>query len=357
MKRRSLERNAFTLIELLVVMAIIAVLIGLLLPAVQKVREAAYRTECKNNLKQVALAAVHHDTTIGYLPTGGRFLTPPAVNPMIPNAANKSSRYYGAETTTDTNPQQPVSGKKQQWSWSYQLLPYVEQDNLWQLNQSQGNNPQTDGIVTGIPVMVLNSPVRLFSCPSRRVAAAKPSGNVSVFPMDYAMNGGFADFVNNAYVLNFNGVAAPQMVFTSGNAITATVQPIKIGNIPDGSSNTILISEKYTPVGVDSMINEVGDSQGAFYFYNPDTVRFANSQPSQDTTSPTSAFATNTTVPQSPQPNTQYPVYPFGSAHSAAMNAAFADGSVRTIRYSVELDVLKKACGRNDKLTYNLDDL
>ena len=81
--------------------------------------------------------------------------------------------------------------------------------------------------------------------------------------MDYAMNGGFADFVNNAYVLNFNGVAAPQMVFTSGNAITATVQPIKIGNIPDGSSNTILISEKYTPVGVDSMINEVGDSQGA----------------------------------------------------------------------------------------------
>src|SRR5262245_29876640 len=101
----SKRRSAFTLIELLVVIAIIAVLIALLLPAVQKVREAAARTQCSNNLRQIGLAVHNHHDALGYLPPWGfDFITAPPGNP------------YGSQT--------------QGHSALGQLLPYVEQDNV-----------------------------------------------------------------------------------------------------------------------------------------------------------------------------------------------------------------------------------
>src|SRR4051812_3073947 len=140
---RTRSRPAFTLIELLVVIAIIAILIGLLLPAVQKVREAAARTVCMNNMKQMGIGLHSCHDANGYFPSGG----------------------WGGNWMGDPG---RGSGKRQPGGWIFSILPYVEQGSIYELG-----GPGT----TAINAQKCGMPIKLFCCPVRRQPEAVANSN------------------------------------------------------------------------------------------------------------------------------------------------------------------------------------
>src|SRR5581483_9577315 len=141
MTSRYCDRRAFTLIELLVVIAIIAVLIGLLLPAVQKTREAAARVKCQNSLKQIALACHSYESALGTLPRSG----------------SRTNLLHGNLGPGCCGPDDA------RWSWLARALPYLEQQPLYDLGQLAADPPLSCNANT---LRVVATPVPLFRCPS-----------------------------------------------------------------------------------------------------------------------------------------------------------------------------------------------
>ena len=217
MVSRHSKKRAFTLIELLVVIAIIAILIGLLLPAVQKVREAAARMSCSNNLKQWALALHSFHDANGQLPYGS---SPAGV---VPNAVTGS---WGP-------------------SWMVWLLPYVEQAPMYsQLDMKQGfwNNPQNNIALNGFAPKILVCP----SSPLPNIIVGDNTAQgVPNNPTNYVGIAGATNDPAQRYIWGGPAGNLAYNIANGGGVLTgAGAGQIKLTTIPDGTSNTLVISEQ-----------------------------------------------------------------------------------------------------------------
>jgi prepilin-type processing-associated H-X9-DG protein len=322
------------MVELLVTIAIISAVIGILLPAVQSARESARRAQCRNQLRQIALALLTYHNSHNKFPYGGW-----------------GFNWVGVP--------ERGAGPRQPGGWVYSVLPYLEERDLYDLGMGQIGTAAFESYSQR-----LRMPLCLFVCPSRRLCSPwpiadqysyarrpRPFGDVTVVARgDYAINGG------TSHIINLGGPAdlqqgddvkywqnAPNAGKFSG--ISHLRIAVAASSIADGTSKTYLIGEKHlNPVSYETGMSP-GDNESLYAGYNTDLHRFAGVIESIKVGAPPYAQLLND---HATLDNNIAGSVRFGSAHSAGVNMAYCDGSVRFVEYDVGSDVHFRAGHRMD---------
>lgn len=360
--------TAFTLVELLVVIAIIGVLVGLLLPAIQAAREAARRSQCQNNLKNIALAFENFENTNRMFPTGG---------------LDYLNSGYGLEQNVENG--RPLGPEKQGLGWPFQLLPFIEQTAAQQITTTK----ELSQVV-----------MALYACPSRRPPSTMYSNafNMVIATMDYAgaqpctysastttvpgtkydpttaiplteasfaklfpsFYGGIAGNTAPADNKVYDGVIIRSAwKYQSRNPTTGAILGKFLNNVPrkiepsdvsDGLSNTLMVAEKYVRTDAyQGGMNYNSDDRGWSDGYDADIMRSTCFPPLGDG----DAMGFDSKLgrmfgDRGPWPfGGSYNVIHFGAAHSGGLNSAFADGSVHFINFDIDVVIFNSLGTRN----------
>jgi prepilin-type N-terminal cleavage/methylation domain-containing protein len=341
-----LKKAGFTLIELLVVIAIIAILIGLLLPAVQRVREAASRMKCTNNLKQLSLACLQYHDAKGYLPPGGMSDEPPI---------GTGGGFYGS-------------------SWVVFILPFIEQDNIFRGMTFTGSSGWGGASCTNNLNLTADRPLSVLLCPSSTVGSLTEPGNtyngtaqpVNHYPgISGAVPGLIPGFNERRYFTNGGATGCCSGgIAGGGGTLTPGLGRITLTAIKDGTSNTLLIGEQndelttldgskrnwgtgllhgfqigyFTTRKPDGGMAIWGDART----FNMTTIRYQINQKSGWPNYP--GDCANTGVCENVGTNV-----PLNSSHIGGINAARCDGSVSFLRDSTSLATLAQLSTRDDR--------
>jgi prepilin-type N-terminal cleavage/methylation domain-containing protein/prepilin-type processing-associated H-X9-DG protein len=303
-----MRRKGFTLIELLVVIAIIAILIGLLLPAVQKVRDAAARMSCSNNLKQLGLASHNYHGLFGKFPPGTNL-------PYAPSSTNP--------------PFQAPAPVVQNMSFSIfeALLPYIEQDNIYKALNLAGNNSQYNNClgVNSVGATV----IKTFLCPSDQGPPQTTYSKWTFGANTYGACAGIRSFY-------FNQMTQDGIFYINSS--------VGFADIYDGSSNTLMFGERARIDAIHTALDGTPFEQrsgwawannlGGFDYLLSAAVPINWVIPPGTTSDPTFVFRDN-----------RYCA--FGSYHTNGANFCMGDGSVKFLTNSTSLVVLQQLATRN----------